>query len=322
MSRRARRSPSRPGRRSGALRLGMDLAQRAGRSSAGTVSWRAARCAFDACARSAEPQLVTLVGVPGIGKCRLIFELFGARRARAGALQLAPGPQPALRRGRQLLGAGRDREDARGDSRERRCRELGGEAARRDRVAVRRRHRDRAGSSGTSARLSASRPSRSSRAAATRLSAPGAATSRRSPSSARSSWSSRTCTSPTKDCSTSSTTSSSGRAACRCSSSARPAPSSWAAGRAGEGARQTRRRLARAALRRRDGAARARAPRAAAARRRAPADADRARGGKPALRRGVRPLWSARGGSWRSYRRVSRGSSPPASTLFRRTRRS
>ena len=38
-----------------------------------------------------EPQLVTLVGVPGIGKSRLVYELFLADRARSRADLLAAG---------------------------------------------------------------------------------------------------------------------------------------------------------------------------------------------------------------------------------------
>ena len=53
-------------------------------------------------------QLVTLVGVPGIGKSRLVWELFAGGRARAGLRHVAPGPVAAVRRRRHLLGAGRD----------------------------------------------------------------------------------------------------------------------------------------------------------------------------------------------------------------------
>ncbi len=51
------------------------------------------------------PQLVTLVGVPGMGKSRLVYELSPDRRRRPRAHHLAPGPLPRLRRRRRLLGA-------------------------------------------------------------------------------------------------------------------------------------------------------------------------------------------------------------------------
>ena len=50
--------------------------------------------------RALEPQLVTLVGVPGIGKSRLVAELFGEIVERGRADLLAPGPVAPLRRGR------------------------------------------------------------------------------------------------------------------------------------------------------------------------------------------------------------------------------
>ena len=57
---------------------------------------------------SARTQLVTLVGVPGIGKSRLVYELFGASSSTTPSSSLAPGTLPALRRGRHVLGARRD----------------------------------------------------------------------------------------------------------------------------------------------------------------------------------------------------------------------
>jgi ATP-dependent Clp protease ATP-binding subunit ClpA len=60
------------------------------------------------------PQLVTVVGVPGIGKSRLVFEL--SRIADGGgADQLAAGPLASLWREAQLLGARGDGEGAGGD---------------------------------------------------------------------------------------------------------------------------------------------------------------------------------------------------------------
>ncbi len=69
--------------------------------------------------REREPQLVTLVGVPGIGKSRLVTELLDAGRRDTRPDHLATGPLPALRRGRELLGARRDGEGAGGHPRDR-----------------------------------------------------------------------------------------------------------------------------------------------------------------------------------------------------------
>ena len=123
-----------------------------------------------------------------------------------------------------------------------------------------------------------------------RPSEPGAGSSRRSPSSTRSCSSSRTCTGPTTACSTSSTTSSTGRPASRSSSSAPPARSSSSgvpAGAAASGApltvslsplsdEETEQLLASSLAEKtvRDGRR---------------GDAARPRGRQPALRRGVRP---------------------------------
>ena len=57
---------------------------------------------------SSEPQLVTLVGVPGIGKSRLVFELFQTIETGAyGLVYWRQRPLAALRRGRDVLGARR-----------------------------------------------------------------------------------------------------------------------------------------------------------------------------------------------------------------------
>ena len=66
-----------------------------------------------------EPQLVTLVGVPGIGKSRLVYELFKAIETGGELTFWRQGRVVALRRGSQLLGAGRDREGAGGPARNR-----------------------------------------------------------------------------------------------------------------------------------------------------------------------------------------------------------
>ena len=58
------------------------------------------------CRREPLRQLVTLVGVPGIGKSRLVVELFAGRRRATGAHLLAAGPLAALRRGRHFWALG------------------------------------------------------------------------------------------------------------------------------------------------------------------------------------------------------------------------
>ena len=65
------------------------------------------------------PQLVTLIGVPGIGKSRLVAELFEAVESDAGADHVAAGAVSPVRGRRHVLGARRDGEGARRDPRER-----------------------------------------------------------------------------------------------------------------------------------------------------------------------------------------------------------
>ena len=160
-------------------------------------------------------------------------------RARPRAHLLAPGPVAALRRGHQLLGAGRDGQGARRhprDGHEGRGRAEAPGDGRGDRAGRRRRMDPQpsppaGGGRGRAAAGARARKRRSPR---------GVASSRGSPTRARSSSSSRTSTGPTKASSTSSTTSSTGRRACRCSSSARPARSCSRAAPPGEAARRTR----------------------------------------------------------------------------------
>ncbi len=59
----------------------------------------------------ASPQLVTLVGVPGIGKSRLVRELFELVQV-GGVLTFWPGPLASVRGGRDLLGTRGDGEGA------------------------------------------------------------------------------------------------------------------------------------------------------------------------------------------------------------------
>jgi class 3 adenylate cyclase len=73
-------------------------------------------------------QLVTLVGVPGIGKSRLVFEL-PCRGREHRPRHLAAGTIAPLRRRRHLLGPRRDRQGAGRHPRERPARASRGEAA-------------------------------------------------------------------------------------------------------------------------------------------------------------------------------------------------
>ena len=70
------------------------------------------RDAFERARHERTPQLLTLVGVPGIGKSRLVYELEPHRRGRSGAHHLASGSLPRLRRRDHAVGAGRDRQGA------------------------------------------------------------------------------------------------------------------------------------------------------------------------------------------------------------------
>ena len=73
---RARPSRSRPGRRCARARASRSSVSAERRSSAASGSSRCCARRSLASIREREPQLVTLVGVPGIGKSRLVFELF------------------------------------------------------------------------------------------------------------------------------------------------------------------------------------------------------------------------------------------------------
>ena len=68
---------------------------------------------FDKTFAASSPQLVTVVGDPGLGKSRIVAELWRIRRGPAYAGHLAPGTVHALRRGHHVLGARRDRQGAR-----------------------------------------------------------------------------------------------------------------------------------------------------------------------------------------------------------------
>ena len=89
------------------------------------------RAALDGVREERSPQLVTLVGVPGIGKSRLLHELSRHVDAEAGAHDLATGQMPRIRRRRDVLGAGRDRQSAGRHSRGGRRNDHGSEKLRR-----------------------------------------------------------------------------------------------------------------------------------------------------------------------------------------------
>ncbi len=77
---------------------------------------------FASAIRDSSIQLVTLVGVPGIGKSRLVHELFRRRRARRHGRHMAPGSLAAVWGRSHVVGAWRNREDSREHPRERRSR--------------------------------------------------------------------------------------------------------------------------------------------------------------------------------------------------------
>ena len=147
--------------------------------------------ALDRVIEERSSQLVTIVGVPGIGKSRLVLELYDAIERQPGADLVAPRPVPALRRGRHVLGARRDGQGPGRHPRGRR-RGRGGPEARAPRSPTR----------GCESHLRplvglAGAGGGRRRHAGTRRSPRGAASSRGSPTSGRSCSSSRTCTGPT-----------------------------------------------------------------------------------------------------------------------------
>ena len=186
------------------------------------------------------PQLVTLLGIPGIGKSRLLYELW--RIAEAGA------EPPCWRQGRSLpygdgvsfwalaemvkAEAGILESDSPGQAEAKL-------AVMTARVVPGVSEADWAAA--TSARWSAwgAATSRSVAIAGVRCSRPGGFSSRRWPSGGRWCWCSRTCTGRTMGCWTSWITWSAGRAGCRCWWPGRPGRSCWSGGRAGAAASRT-----------------------------------------------------------------------------------
>ena len=127
-------------------------------------------------------QLVTLVGVPGIGKSRLVSELFAALDREPEIMYWRQGRCLPVRRGCDVLGAGRDDQGARGHPRDRQ-RGAGRREALRGRRGSARRTRTAVGRRPPPA---ARRPGRRGAPAATRRTRrlpPGDDSSKRSPSS-------------------------------------------------------------------------------------------------------------------------------------------
>ena len=188
---------------------------------------------FDKAAGERTAQLVTVVGEPGVGKSRLVAELFRALDDRPELDHVASGPLPPVRRGHHVLGARRDPEGARGDLRV----GLPGGRDREARGGAPRRRTTARGCGRACCRCSGSSRARRRR---TRRSPPGAASSSRSRRRGRRCSCSRTCTGPTTRCSTSSSISPTGRRAFRCSSSAPRGPElyerhpAWGAGLANQ----------------------------------------------------------------------------------------
>ncbi len=174
--------------------------------------------AFDRARTERETQFVTLVGVPGIGKSRLIAELFATLDAQPDLVWWRQGRALPYGEGVSYWALAEivkaqagilhndDADAAEAKLRARRGRDRG-------------RRRSRLGRAATSPLVGVEQLDDAGDRRDER-SQPGAGTWRGSPSSGRSSSSSRICTGPTTACSTSSTTSLTGRAASRCSCSA------------------------------------------------------------------------------------------------------
>ena len=172
---------------------------------------------FDKTVASSSVQLVTVVGEPGLGKCRMVAELFAYIDARPELDDLAAGPVSALRGGDHLLGAGGDPEGAHRASSSRDPPAVAQEKL--DAVLPEGEERDWFRQRllpllGIEADLAA----RSGRS----CSRPGAGSWRGSRRSARRCWCSRICTGPTRRCSPSWSTWPISPKASPCSSSARP----------------------------------------------------------------------------------------------------
>ena len=213
----ARAVPCAAGRgRVAAARCGSRVSRR--RSSAATASCGCSRTCSTPASDHRTPQLVTVTGIAGVGKSRLSWEFEKYIDGLADDVLVAPGPLPVVRRRGDLLGAGRHGADAgrvgRGRGAGRRSPPSSPTTVAEFVPDADERALDRAPArSAARARRPAARPGR------TTCSPPGGCSSSGCPTRTRSCWSSRTCTGPTRRCSTSSTTCSSGPAATRSSCS-------------------------------------------------------------------------------------------------------
>ena len=219
---------------------------------------------FHASAEDRRGHLVSVVGIGGIGKSRLVWEFEKYIDGLAPARLLERRPVPRLRRRRRVLGARRDGARARRDPRGR-----GGRGRAREAAGLRRGAPLRP--AGAPLRRAPARAPPRPRGGLDRR--PGEPLRRRThvlraDRASRGRWcsSSRTSTGRTARSSTSSSTSSNGRARCPCSSSRLRGRSSSTAGRPGGRAAQLHLHLSGAALARLDGGAPDR-PGAGAARR-------------------------------------------------------
>ena len=99
--------------RSARARFGVDVAHEARSELVGRErELDVVRGAFERARHERTPQLVTLVGVPGIGKSRLVLRALSHGRPRSRAHHLAPGTLPRLRRRSHTMGTRRDSEGA------------------------------------------------------------------------------------------------------------------------------------------------------------------------------------------------------------------
>ncbi len=192
--------------------------------------------AFERAKSEREPQLVTLVGVPGIGKSRLVGAFFSHLEGDPDLVWWRQGRALPYGEGVSFWAVA-EMVKAQAGIQENDSRDAGEEKLRAS-VEHSSTRTSAPGYSSTCVRSWAA----SSAAGAARARRPGAATSRAWPSSGRSSSCSRTCTGPTTACSTSSTTSSTGRPAFRFSFLRRPAPSCSTVGRHGAAGSSTPRR--------------------------------------------------------------------------------
>ena len=200
---------------------------------------------FDKTVAADSAQLVTVVGEPGLGKSRIVAELFALRR-RPGRSPSRGGRAAACRTGKGSPSGRSARSSRRTPGSWSPIRPGRHDEARR---GAPRRRRSAPGSASGCCRCSGSR--RPPRPSARSCSRPGGGSSSRSPSRTRPCSCSRTCTGPTRPCSRSSSTWPTAPRACRCSSSAPPAPSSSSATPSYAAGFATRRRSASRRSRRR-----------------------------------------------------------------------